>query len=85
MSGVKVAIENGKLVVPNDSIIPFIEGDGIDPDTWAVAVRVFDAVAEKAYGGDRKVHWIEAGRPKSEAKLRSSVSQLPTTSFFPPF
>ncbi len=47
------------LVVPNDPIIPFIEGDGIGPDIWAAAVRVFDAAVEKAYGGDRKIAWKE--------------------------
>ena len=59
MSGTKVTIENGKLNVPNDPIIPFIEGDGIGPDIWAASVRVFDAAVEKAYGGDRKINWKE--------------------------
>ncbi len=59
MSGTKVTIENGKLKVPNDPIIPFIEGDGIGPDIWAAAVRVFDAAVEKAYGGSRKIEWKE--------------------------
>lgn len=59
MSGSKVTIENGKLHVPNDPIIPFIEGDGIGPDIWASAVRVFDAAVEKAYGGKKKIHWRE--------------------------
>ncbi len=47
------------LNVPTDPIIPFIEGDGIGPDIWAAAVRVFDASVEKAYGGERKIHWTE--------------------------
>lgn len=59
MSGSQVTIENGKLNVPNDPIIPFIEGDGIGPDIWAAAERVLDAAVEKAYGGDRKIHWKE--------------------------
>jgi isocitrate dehydrogenase len=59
MSGSKVTIENGKLNVPNDPILPFIEGDGIGPDIWAAAERVFDAAVEKAYGGKRKIHWKE--------------------------
>ncbi len=59
MSGSKVTIENGQLKVPNDPILPFIEGDGIGPDIWAAAVRVFDAAVEKAYSGDRKIHWKE--------------------------
>ncbi len=47
------------LVVPDDPIIPFIEGDGIGPDIWAASVRVFDAAVEKAYGGERKIEWME--------------------------
>ncbi len=49
----------GKLTVPERPIIPFIEGDGTGPDIWAAAVRVFDAAVEKAYGGARKLQWIE--------------------------
>ena len=47
------------LVVPDDPIVPFIEGDGTGPDIWAASVRVFDAAVEKAYGGARKVEWSE--------------------------
>ncbi len=47
------------LVVPNDPIIPFIEGDGIGPDIWAAAVRVFDAAVAEAYGADRTIAWTE--------------------------
>ncbi|MFP5333543.1 MAG: NADP-dependent isocitrate dehydrogenase [Acidimicrobiia bacterium] len=47
------------LEVPNDPIVPFIEGDGIGPDIWAASVRVFDAAVEKAYGSDRKIAWKE--------------------------
>ncbi|MBK9490196.1 MAG: NADP-dependent isocitrate dehydrogenase [Haliscomenobacter sp.] len=59
MSGSKVTIENGKLTVPNDPIIPFIEGDGTGPDIWAASVRVLDAAVEKAYNGTRKIYWKE--------------------------
>ena len=59
MSGSKITINNGKLNVPDNPIIPFIEGDGIGPDIWAAAVRVFDAAVEKAYNGDRKIVWRE--------------------------
>lgn len=59
MNGSKVTISNGKLSVPNDPIIPFIEGDGTGPDIWAAAVRVLDAAVEKAYGGERKIIWKE--------------------------
>jgi isocitrate dehydrogenase len=50
---------SGRLVVPDDPIIPFIEGDGTGPDIWAASVRVFDAAVEKAYGGRRRVVWHE--------------------------
>jgi isocitrate dehydrogenase len=50
---------NGQLVVPDDPIIPFIEGDGTGPDIWRASVRVFDAAVHKAYGGKRRVEWKE--------------------------
>ena len=50
---------NGKLVVPNNPTIPFIEGDGIGPDIWKASVRVFDAAIKKAYGGKKKIEWLE--------------------------
>jgi isocitrate dehydrogenase len=59
MSGSKVTVENGKLVVPNDPIIPFIEGDGTGADIWAASVRVLDAAVAKAYSGSRKIVWKE--------------------------
>jgi isocitrate dehydrogenase len=49
----------GRLVVPDQPIIPFIEGDGTGPDIWRASVRVFDAAVNKAYGGKRKIAWIE--------------------------
>ncbi len=59
MSGEKISIQNGQLVVPNNPVIPFIEGDGIGVDIWPAAQRVFDAAVEKAYGGERKIEWRE--------------------------
>lgn len=59
MSGTKITISNGKLNVPNDPILPFIEGDGIGPDIWAAASRVLDAAVEKAYNGEKKIVWKE--------------------------
>lgn len=59
MNDQKITISNGKLNVPDQVIIPFIEGDGTGPDIWAASVRVFDAAVEKAYGGKRKIHWKE--------------------------
>ncbi len=50
---------NGKLNVPNNPIIPFIEGDGIGPEIWVVAEKVFNAAIEKAYAGERKIEWKE--------------------------
>ena len=50
---------NGKLVVPNNPTIPYIEGDGIGPDIWAASVRVFDAAIAKAYKGEKKIEWKE--------------------------
>jgi isocitrate dehydrogenase len=57
--GEKITIQNGKLNVPNNPIIPFIEGDGTGPDIWRAAVRVLDAAVEKAYNGTKKIAWFE--------------------------
>jgi isocitrate dehydrogenase len=54
-----ISLSNGRLVVPDDPIIPFIEGDGTGPDIWRASVRVFDAAVKKAYGGKRRVEWLE--------------------------
>ncbi len=57
--GAKIAISNGKLQVPDNPIVPFIEGDGIGPDVWRASRRVLDAAVDTAYGGKRKIHWME--------------------------
>jgi len=57
--GATITISGGKLNVPNNPIIPFIEGDGTGPDIWAASVRVLDAAVAKAYGGEKKIHWLE--------------------------
>jgi isocitrate dehydrogenase len=54
-----ISRSRGQLVVPDDPIIPFIEGDGTGPDIWRASVRVFDAAVQKAYGGKRRVEWKE--------------------------
>lgn len=59
MSGQKITKSDGKLNVPDIPIIPFIRGDGTGPDIWAASVRVFNAAVEKAYGGKRRVEWLE--------------------------
>src|SRR5215204_4994370 len=58
-SSTTISISNGKLNVPDQPVIPFIEGDGTGPDIWRASVRVFDAAVEKAYGGKRKIQWKE--------------------------
>jgi len=57
--GARITIDNGKLQVPNNPIVPFIEGDGTGPDIWRATVRVLDAAVDAAYGGERKIHWME--------------------------
>ncbi len=57
--GEKVTITDGVLNVPDNPILAFIEGDGIGPDIWAASIRVLDAAVEKAYGGTRKIAWME--------------------------
>lgn len=59
MAGTKISVENGVLNVPNDPIIPFIEGDGIGPDIWAAASKVLQAAVTKAYNGERSIVWTE--------------------------
>ncbi len=58
--GAKITIKEGVLNVPDYPLIPFIEGDGTGPDIWKAAVRVLDAAVQKAYGGKRKIAWMEA-------------------------
>jgi hypothetical protein len=80
-NGSKITIgSDGKLKVPDQPILPFIEGDGTGPDIWRASVRVLDAAVEKAYGGKRKIVWFEVyageksfnkfktGEPEGDAK-----------------
>lgn len=57
--GQKITIQNGKLNVPDNPILPFIEGDGTGADIWRASQRVFDAAVQKAYGGKKKIAWME--------------------------
>ncbi len=70
-----IRIKNGKLIVPDNPVIPYIEGDGTGPDIWAASVRVFNTAVEKAYDGRRKIRWKEilAG----EKAFKSSGEWLP--------
>ncbi|MCC7411269.1 MAG: NADP-dependent isocitrate dehydrogenase [Gammaproteobacteria bacterium] len=66
--GAKITISNGQLQVPANPIVPYIEGDGIGPDVWRATERVLDAAVAKAYGGSRRIHWMEiyAGEKANE-------------------
>ena len=72
----KIQMIDGKLQVPAHPIIPFIEGDGIGPDIWKASVRVFDAAVEKAYGGERKIEWMEV--LAGEKAFKETGSWMPT-------
>src|ERR1700716_2491821 len=67
--GEKVIIDHGKLRVPDNPIIAFIEGDGTGPDIWAAAVRVLDAAVEQAYRGTKKIAWAEVYAGEKAAKV----------------
>ena len=58
-SGERITFENGNLNVPDNPVVPFIEGDGTGPDIWRASVRVFDAAVERAYEGQRRISWME--------------------------
>ncbi|EQD49721.1 Isocitrate/isopropylmalate dehydrogenase, partial [mine drainage metagenome] len=68
-AGSKITIRDGKLVVPDNPIVPFIEGDGTGPDIWRASVRVMDAAVHKAYGQRRKIHWLEVYAGEKAYKL----------------
>lgn len=72
MSAEKIKMVDGHLHVPDEPIIPFIEGDGTGPDIWKASVRVMDAAVEKAYGGKRKIHWKEVLAGEKAYKQTSS-------------
>src|SRR3989339_447279 len=79
-SGEKVKIENGKLVVPNEPIIPFIEGDGIGPDIWKATRAVLDASVEKSYGGKKKIQWMEIYAGEKSLEVYGANEWLPEES-----
>jgi isocitrate dehydrogenase len=69
MTPEKIKLLNGKLVVPENPVIPFIEGDGTGPDIWKASVRVFDAAVFKVYKGKRKITWKEVLAGEKAFKL----------------
>ncbi len=70
--GARITISNGKLIVPENPIIPFIEGDGTGADIWRASVRVMDAAVAKAYGDRRRIHWMEVYAGEKSNKLFST-------------
>lgn len=76
MAGSKITVNDGILDVPNNPIVPFIEGDGIGPDIWAASRKVLDAAVEKAYGSERKIEWKEV--LAGEKAFNATGEWLPT-------
>jgi isocitrate dehydrogenase len=83
--GAKISIQNGKLNVPDNPIIPFVEGDGTGRDIWRASVRVFEAAVEKAYEGSRKIHWMEVYAGEKSFKMFQSWLPDETTESFREF
>lgn len=76
-SGQPISMQNGKLNVPDNPIIPFIEGDGIGPDIWRAAVRMMDAAVATAYGDARKIAWYEVFAGEKANKVYEQEVWLP--------
>jgi isocitrate dehydrogenase len=68
-SGKPISRHNGQLIVPDDPIVPYIEGDGTGPDIWRASVRVFDAAVQNSYGGKRRIAWFEVLAGEKAKKL----------------
>ena len=75
--GTKITIEKDKMIVPDDPIIPFIEGDGIGPDIWKATKMVLDAAVEKAYKGTKKIVWMEIFAGDKAVKVYGKNQWLP--------
>src|SRR5574342_1369301 len=84
-SGAKILIRDGTLQVPANPIIPYVEGDGTGRDIWRASQRVFDAAVEKAYGGERKIHWMEVYAGEKSFKLFNTWLPDETTEAFREF
>ncbi|MEW6430068.1 MAG: NADP-dependent isocitrate dehydrogenase [Myxococcota bacterium] len=72
MAGEKITLKDGKLNVPNNPIVPFIEGDGTGPDIWRASQAVVDAAVEKAYHGQKKIEWMEVLAGEKAFKLKNN-------------
>lgn len=76
-SGSKISVNDGKLNVPNNPIIPYIEGDGIGIDVTPTMIKVVDAAVQKAYGDDRRIHWMEVYAGEKATEKYDSETWLP--------
>ncbi|MCA9869282.1 MAG: NADP-dependent isocitrate dehydrogenase, partial [Anaerolineae bacterium] len=75
--GEKITLQDGKLHVPDNPIVAFIEGDGTGVDIWAASQPVLDAAVEKAYGGQRKIAWMEVYAGDKANEVYGEVIWLP--------
>jgi isocitrate dehydrogenase len=78
-NGQTVAVRNGKLNVPDNPIIPFIEGDGTGSDIWKASQRVFDAAVKKAYGDKRTIVWFEVFAGEKPIRCMAPIRGCTTT------
>ena len=76
-AGHAITVAGGKLVVPDDPIIPFIEGDGTGRDIWRASQKVFDAAVKRVYGGKRQIHWFEVYAGEKSTKVYGENVWLP--------
>ena len=75
MDGTKIQYTaDGSLIVPDQPVIPYIEGDGVGPDIWRASVRVFDAAMKKCYGGKKKVEWLEVLAGEKAFKMKGDYA-----------
>lgn len=79
--GQAITVADNRLNVPDNPIIPFIEGDGIGRDIWKASERVFDAAVEKAYGGSRKVAWMEVYAGEKAVETYGGDTWMPEETF----
>lgn len=84
-SGEKITVKDGKLQVPDNPIIPYVEGDGTGRDIWRATSRVIDAAVQRAYGGRRKIHWMEVFAGEKSFKLFHTWLPDETTAAFKEF
>ena len=75
--GEKITMQGGVLSVPNNPVVPFVEGDGTGPDIWAASVRVLDAAVQKAYGSARKISWMEVYAGEKATQVYGENEWLP--------